>query len=128
MTDVVLQLPFPPVELSPNARKHRWDKASYTAAYREQCRVMALNMRRTYERQGVTFPLSRPVTALITFVLTTRRRRDFLNMYAAFKAGEDGVVDAGVLADDDCWGYTPTLAVAEGTDQVVLLTLTGGPR
>ena len=94
-------LPFPPPTLSPNARLSWQKKCNITHGYRFACSLLALNVRRDLERQGMTFPLRVPVTMIVTFVLTSQaRRRDWTNLIGAWKAGEDGIVDAGVLADD----------------------------
>lgn len=123
---VTLSLPFPSAPgLSPNDRVHYQQRAKAVAAYRLSCGDAALKARRKAEARGVTFPLPAPVEARITFVLTSRQRRDFLNLYASFKAGEDGIVDAGLLVDDDVWHYTPTLAVERGATQAVRVVLRG---
>lgn len=98
---VSLTLPFPPSGLSPNARLHFHEKRRIVASYRQSCQVDALNVRRDMERRlGMTFPLAVPVTMIVTFVLPTHQRRDWTNLIGSFKAGEDGLVDAGLLPDD----------------------------
>ena len=125
---VQIVLPFPPSELSPNSRLHWSQKRQFVSDYRHACRVAAQNVRRDMERQGLTFPLRIPVTAIVTFVLTSRARRiDWDNLIARFKAGQDGLVDAGVLADDSIQaighlGY----AWRVGAAQEVRVRLQGG--
>ena len=36
-----------------------------------------------------------------TYRIAGNRKRDVRNLFAAFKAGEDGLVDAGILPGDD---------------------------
>ena len=120
---VQLILPFPPPELSPNARLSWQAKRRVVADYRRTCGLLALNVRRDLERQGMKFPLRVPVTATVTFVLTSRARRDMDNLLASAKALFDGVVDSGLLADDDCWSLRLAMAVELGLKQEVRLWL-----
>jgi crossover junction endodeoxyribonuclease RusA len=87
-------LPLPPKALSPNARVHWRPKAAAVAAYRRTAKVA-----------GAFVPASqRPAwseaVAQLTFYLPDRRRRDRDNLAASMKAAFDGLVDAGILADD----------------------------
>lgn len=98
---VDLTLQPPPADLSPNARIPWQKKAAYIAAYREGCKREAKSARVAYEQQGVVFPLRAPVVALYTFVLPSLNQRiDLMNLFSAAKAAEDGIVDAGLIADD----------------------------
>lgn len=96
---VELVLPFPPRELSPNARAGQWDKIKAVKDYRYACKVEALKVRNV--APAGSFPLAVPVQAHITFVVRTNRSRDEDNLMASMKAGIDGIVDARVLAGDD---------------------------
>lgn len=98
-----LYLPWPPEELSPNARVHWGLRSETTAVYKQEVRILALNRRRELERGGETFPLARPVKVTITFCLQNHRRRDWDNLLANFKPGLDGIVKAGWLKDDNVW-------------------------
>ena len=120
---VQLILPFPPPELSPNARLSWQAKRRVVADYRRACMVDALNVRRDLQRQGMKFPLRVPVTATVTFVLTSRARRDMDNLLASAKALFDSIVDAGILEDDDCWSLHLVMAVELGLKQEVRLQL-----
>lgn len=87
----MIELPWPPKELSPNARVH-WGKRSKLAkTYRETCRLLC-------KQTGVTAPAGRALLVL-EFVPPDRRRRDDDNMVSSFKAGRDGLADA--LGIDD---------------------------
>ncbi|MFC0708972.1 endodeoxyribonuclease RusA [Azorhizophilus paspali] len=88
---IELELPWPPKELSPNARTH-WAKRSKVAkGYRTACHLLA-------KKAGLVTPAGRAML-LLEFVPPDRRRRDDDNMLASFKAGRDGLADA--LGIDD---------------------------
>lgn len=80
----VISLPWPPKELSPNARRRiHWRKAGPIAKqYRRACWALTL------QSQAVGKLLS------VTFNPPDRRRRDDDGMIGAFKAGRDGIADA----------------------------------
>lgn len=79
-------LPWPPKELSPNARGH-WAKRSRAAkAYRMQCFLLA-------RKAMLVAPAGRLLLSL-EFMPPTARRRDDDNLLASFKAGRDGLADA----------------------------------
>lgn len=86
-------LPWPPKELSPNARVH-WAKRSKAAKdYRRYCWVMALSA-------GVSsIDWYGKVHLFLDFYPPDRRHRDDDNMIASFKSGRDGIADA--LGIDD---------------------------
>lgn len=99
MTDVRLELPFPPKELSPNARPNRWVKAKSVREYRDACGWAAVAV---FGPGRLRKPrLTPPVRAAVTFVVPTRHKRDEDNLLAMLKPAWDGLVDAGVLAGDD---------------------------
>lgn len=86
-----LELPWPPRELSPNARVH-WARRSKAAkAYKQACYLLT-------KQAGIQAPEGRVLLAL-EFVPPDRRRRDDDNILAAFKSGRDGIADA--LGIDD---------------------------
>lgn len=115
MTAPVLEfeLPMPPPELSPNARKHWAPKAQAVAAYRYEARVNAASARWLWcNARGEIWPgIPEPVQATVTFVLKTRARRDIDNLLGSLKAGFDGMRDAGVISDDNCWSLQLILKV-----------------
>ena len=87
MIEVVL--PWPPKDLSPNARVH-WTKRSKAAkAYRSACgwHVRAAGPKPKFASSG-------PITLDIEFVEPDKHRRDLDNMLASIKAGIDGIADA----------------------------------
>lgn len=120
---ITLRLDFPPAEVQPNARLFWRVKNAHQAAYREICRVDALNARRAAEAVGVVFPLEPPVKARITFILTNKRRRDFDNLIAGFKHAQDGLVDAGLIRDDNVFAFQPQYDVEAGPRAGVVVVL-----
>ncbi len=123
-----ITLPFPPAELSPNSRKGWRAKASFVHAYRYLCKVETLNQFAL--ATGGLRPLrirgERPINATITFVLKDKRRHDWDNLLASFKAGIDGIVDAGLLPDDDVKSWSPTLRYEQGDQACVRVELGAG--
>jgi crossover junction endodeoxyribonuclease RusA len=109
---VTFDFPYPPRDVSPNARKHWRVKAKATAAYRRDCYVTAL----AYGAQYLRAKLGEGKIDLRVCVShPDRRRRDDDNAYSSFKSGRDGLADAlGVddnrfrttyeVADDPCPG------------------------
>lgn len=86
---ITLTLPWPPKDLSPNARVH-WTKRSKAAkAYRKECgwQVVAAGPRPKFAPSG-------PITLDVEFVEPDNRKRDLDNMLASIKAGIDGIADA----------------------------------
>lgn len=85
----IITLPWPPKELTPNAkrRKHWRVYQPIAKRYRADCALLAKAAR-----------VSGVITS-ITFCPPDRRRRDDDGMIGAFKAGRDGVADA--LGCDD---------------------------
>lgn len=86
-----LILPWPPRELSPNARSHWAKKAKAAKSYRHACRIITF-------ASGIKAPEGR-ILLVLEFVPPSRQRRDDDNLVAAFKAGRDGIADA--LGIDD---------------------------
>lgn len=103
-----LMLPWPPKELSPNARVHWAALAPIKAGYREECgwRAKVGETDKGFLPQSMR-PLPPPVRATVTFVVPDRRRRDVDNLMASVKAAWDGCVDAGLLEDDSADKFTP---------------------
>lgn len=95
MKSVRLVLPFPPRDLSPNVRVHWAVKAASARNYRGLCKVEALN---AANRRSIK--LQPPVRARVLFVCGSRLW-DQDNCTAAFKAGWDGIVESGLIPDDN---------------------------
>ncbi len=96
------EFPWPPKELSPNARVHWRALADAKARYADECGWTAKasvghSMAQLIDRRR--FPLKPPVTAQVTFVCDGRRR-DSDNHMAMLKPLWDGLVAIEVLEDD----------------------------
>lgn len=87
---IEIRLPWPAKGLSPNARMHHMALAKLKAAYRQQCRLLAMPHRQ---------PVPESPALVLEFYPPDRRRRDRDNMMASCKAMVDGVCDA--LGVDD---------------------------
>lgn len=87
----MIELPWPPKELSPNARIHWARRSKIAAKYRADCHVLC-------RQSGAKAPEGR-ILLSIEFVPPDKRRRDDDNCLAAFKSGRDGLADA--LGIDD---------------------------
>lgn len=115
-----LVLPWPPKELSPNARVHYMKKAKVVADFREECgwigregiQLPSVTGMRLHDSRR--YPLRPPVRARVTFVVPDRRRRDIDNLLAMLKPAWDGLTDAGVLEGDDAERFS-----VESTEVVV---------
>jgi len=83
-----LTLPWPPKQLSPNARLHWSVVAKVKKAYRMACFTQAINagMR--------SIPWDGDVHLWIDIYPPDRRARDDDNVVASFKSGRDGLADA----------------------------------
>jgi len=87
-----IMLPWPPKELSPNARVHWAVKNRAVKLYRDNCAWLT-------KAAGVRVDWEGTVHAWITFFPPDRRRRDDDNAISAFKSGRDGVAQALGLDD-----------------------------
>lgn len=93
-----LTLPWPPSDLSPNARQH-WSKlARAKKAYRAACAWTA-------KEQGAKRIEAERLRLTITFVPPNRRAHDLDNCLARFKSGLDGLADV-LGVDDKAWSLT----------------------
>ena len=88
-----LTLPWPPKELSPNARVHWKPRHKHAQAYRKACAWIALSSRRPLLAGKKYF--------WVTFCPPNRRSYDDDNLLARFKAGRDGVADGLGIDDKD---------------------------
>lgn len=94
---MILTLPWPPKELTPNSkrRKHWASYRGISARYRADCAWLTVKELRV---AGAINPTGLKILS-ITFFPPDRRRRDDDGIIGAFKAGRDGVADA--LGVDD---------------------------
>jgi crossover junction endodeoxyribonuclease RusA len=91
----MIELPWPPKELSPNSRTHWRKKASVAKGYRNDCYLLtkAANHPPLETEDG-------GLVLAIEFVPPDRRQRDDDNCLAAFKSGRDGIADALGINDN----------------------------
>jgi len=85
-------LPWPPKELSPNARVHWSVRARIAKNYRNECMVLTRN-------SGAKIDWHGDIHLFIDFYPPDRRRYDDDNLSSRLKSGRDGVADA--LGVDD---------------------------
>lgn len=89
-----ISFPWPPKELSPNARVHWAKKARATKAYKNECLLWCLvNKLRPIQADSLSL--------LITFNPPDNRRRDLDNMLSSFKAGIDAISMRTGINDSD---------------------------
>ena len=98
---LTVRLPWPPAELSPNARAHHFAKARKVKAYRTGAGWEALQAFNAAGRPRMTGP----VAVSVTFHQPDNRRRDLDNMLASIKAGLDGIAET-VGVDDSRFSIT----------------------
>ena len=95
---MILTLPWPPRELSPNARVHWARKASATKDRRNMAYFMAVQAR------DMGFQMLAPHVS-ITFNPPDKRPRDLDNMLASMKSALDGIAHA-IGVDDSKWSIS----------------------
>ena len=98
MTEITL--PWPPKELSPNARLHHMAHYKAKKAYREVCKWQAIE-------QGLKPIQADRLHVHLEFFKPTKRAMDLDNMLARMKSGLDGLADV-LKVDDSAW----TLSIA----------------
>lgn len=111
----LLTLPWPPKDLSPNARAHWRKKAKAAKSYRTTCRIMTKQAR-------IVAPEGK-VHLVLTFCPPDRRRRDDDNCLASMKSGRDGIADA--LGIDDS-RFETTIRMGEPRPGGAVLVWIGG--
>lgn len=94
-----IELPFTK-PLSLNGREHWRVKAKKVAEVRQAANLLT--------RQAKV-PQLQHCTVVLHYVPRDKRRRDPLNLVATLKPIEDGIVDAGVIEDDNPKYLTPTI-------------------
>ena len=113
---IVLTLPWPPKELSPNARQH-WSKlAKVKKAYRAACGWTA-------KEQGAARIEAGKLHLALTFFPPTRRAYDLDNALARMKSGLDGLADV-LGVDDKHWSLS--IARADEIGGFVRIEVTHG--
>lgn len=95
---IIIALPLPPKVLSPNCAVAtpggRFAKAAATKRYRQLARE-------AIEAEDISTKPWNKIAVAPEFFFSSERRRDEDNAIASLKAAYDGIVDAGLVADDD---------------------------
>ena len=116
-----ITLPLPAKELSPNARCHWGTKAVKTREARITAWAGAMAI--LWHDDS---PRGEKAMSQLTFYFKTKRRRDADNLLASCKAYFDGLVDAGILADDSGLGHFPIIFHKDKDDPRLEITITEG--
>lgn len=95
---IQVELPWPPKELSPNARLHWAKLAKAKKNYRHACAHVAV-------QQGVRRIGPQKLHLALTFYAPTRRAYDLDNALARMKSGLDGLADV-LGVDDKHWSLS----------------------
>jgi crossover junction endodeoxyribonuclease RusA len=112
-----ITLPWPPKQLSPNARVHWAIKARIVKKYRADCYYLA-------RQENVDLPKSEKIHLFVDFYQPDRRRRDQDNIEASMKAAYDGVADA-LLVNDSRFIIHPFVKDEIVKGGKVTITITG---
>jgi crossover junction endodeoxyribonuclease RusA len=111
---LVIVLPLPHKNLSPNARCHWRPKAERVKRYRKDAAIAVQIWMSENERREKTF--WRAATIQFRFLFRDKRRRDRDNFTAAMKSALDGFTDAGVWVDDSNVTTLPTIMDVDKND------------
>ena len=106
-----IELPWPPKELSPNARLHWSTLAKAKKNYRHACAYAAV-------QQGVRRSEAKKLHLSLTFYAPTRRAYDLDNALARMKSGLDGLADV-LGVDDKHWSLSIQRADTTGAKVLV---------
>jgi len=115
---------LPPHALWPNARPHWATKAKEVKAYRSMAKIKCLTSMEMRRRP----PRLEYATVQVTFYFKDARRRDPDNALAAMKSAFDGMVDSGLLADDNKLSHLPVIMKVDRQFPRVEIEVTGEVR
>ncbi len=106
LEEVTIALPLPPEVLQPNCTIATLGGRFMKAAATKRCRALA---RAFVEDERIDSAPWLLVKVWPVFYFKENRRRDVGNQLASLKAYEDGIVDAGLVPDDDIthWKLQP---------------------
>lgn len=126
MTPLTIDLPLPPRALSSNGSHGHWSKKNREAqAYRNTVWALVWAAR---------FPDLPPGRRRVSYTFGIKGARaggyycprDVSNALAAFKAGQDGLVDAGILVDDSVkWMELGSVTIDPSIGPFVRVTVEG---
>ena len=111
-----LTLPWPPSELSPNARQHWAQLAKAKQKYRNECYLHAI-------AQNAKKITADRLEIGLEFVPPNRRKFDIDNLLGRMKSGLDGLADV-LGVDDSRWSIRMARSCAPLPPGFVLVTVT----
>lgn len=112
-----LELPWPPRQLSPNARQHWATLAKAKKAYRARCAAIGR------QAGGRALVAGRERLAVhLSFFPPNRRGRDWDNLLASMKSGLDGLADA-LGVNDSRWRLSMEIVDEPVRNGVVVVTV-----
>lgn len=120
MSPIIITLPLPPKELSPNARVHWRVKSKATGGYRERAMYAGWDL---FPRSS-SAPLHNTATVQVQWFTKTAHRPDGDNALASLKALFDGLTDAGIFSDDKWLTHLPIKFAKNAANPRVVLTIT----
>jgi len=125
MNSITITLPVPPVAVRPNGRSHWRAKAKAVKTMRCGAALTCCTVDRFAAWRCLEPRFSR-ASIRIDWYHPTARFLDRDNIIASCKAYIDGIVDAGVLADDRDVTYEPVgrFKATKGTEPRVEITVT----
>lgn len=130
LDSVTITLPLPSKVLSPNwhGPGKRAPREKREAAWRIKAREVKRYRRRafiqTFQLADFYKPSWKTATIQATFYHPQHRRRDQMNLIGSLKAAEDGLVDSGLLADDEGVTWLPAIRCIDRDAPRVELTIT----
>jgi crossover junction endodeoxyribonuclease RusA len=120
--ELLVTLPLPPRELSPNGRPHWRVKAKRTAEYRKRSAEEAMVAAWENAVARRSMPWSE-VSVEVRYFHKTIAFQDRDNILASLKAAFDSFVDAGVLTDDRDVTYLPVVRAKDSANPRVELRI-----
>jgi crossover junction endodeoxyribonuclease RusA len=115
-----ITLPWPPKQLSPNARVHWAQKARVGKKYREDCYILT-------KQVVVEFPKTEKIHLFVDFYQPDKRNRDQDNIESSCKFLFDGVADA-LGVNDNRFVIHPFVRDEIIKGGKVTITITGHPE
>jgi crossover junction endodeoxyribonuclease RusA len=113
---MLIEIPWPPKELHPNARVHWAARSRKAKDYKECCYVLARRELIRLKRSD----FGEKVNLDIKFYPPDRRRRDLDNCIASIKYAIDGIAMA--LGVDDS-NFTLSVGFCDGLKNVITVTI-----
>lgn len=103
----ILKLDVPHKDLSQNSRVHWSVKAKLVRSHRQKACLFAKICFKDILTRNLFEPY-RSATIGLKFYFKDNRRRDHRNFEGRCKSYDDGIVDSGILIDDDKLTWQPT--------------------